>query len=192
MNDFFKKGIWLEFKGQKNTDDVIKLKSYKLSYYLVYLSAKATEKLFENAEIKLEESRYHEIFVEVSIFYLHFVDRVAFQYLEKKTKEFFMDNLFIELSKRILDSFKESPQSQLIFNSLFINMSNERQIEYGKYKNILPEKDENMRDSLFWEFGKKICSILKKEEDLHLMMLIQIYLTKPLIEVLNVPDLLKE
>ena len=45
------------------------------------------------------------------------------------------------------------------FSSGFRELYNERQIEYSEFKKFFAEKGEPLKDTLVWEFGKKIASL---------------------------------
>ena len=42
----------------------------------------------------------------------------------------------------------------------FTDLANKRLAEYDRYQNWMPEKDESSKNTLFWEFGKKVAERL--------------------------------
>lgn len=187
--------LWQEFEGLKNTDDVLILKAKKLAPLVSFLSAEGTDNLFKelrnSTEYGIDDKKGNEVFFETSLFYLHFIDRMAFQYLNVKQRELFVDDLFSEVREKMANSCENKIETITDFFFFYSDTYNERQKEYGKYK-MFPEKEEGMKDTLFWEFEKKIAGILQSESDIILITSIHTYLVVPLIDVLNIPKLLKE
>lgn len=190
--------LWEEFNGLKNTDDVVVKKATALCRPLVLLALESNEIFFERLknldhfDKKLISEKYYIVFYEVSLFYLHFIDRMAFESLEIKQRDIFMNILVFNVCEALFEIFTELDveTKKSTFLNAFNNLYLTRQEEYGKYKKLVPEKEQGFANTLFWEFGKKISEILTGENsDMSINMLTLECLTNPLIQVLELPKL---
>jgi hypothetical protein len=146
------------------------------------------EELKKDKERKVD-NKFGEVVFEMLLFYLHFIDRIAFQHLGVEPRNTFIDALFIEIRER-LSRIHESGIDAMQFRSGFGNAYNARQAEYGKYKKMFAEKDEGTKDTLFWEFGKKIAGILGNEMDIVVIMYVQAIVYS--LTALQLPELFQE
>ena len=166
--------IWKRFEGKANTKEVLNEKAKSLSQLICVSVFKDAELLFNqlaDKDMEIEHTfevaqTFRKLFLEFSLFYVHFTDRQAFAYLEANEREFFIDSLFVEmrtlLTSALSHSFEDLDQEMKFFAD-FGNAYNERQVEYGKYKKMVAEKDEGLGNTLLWEFEKKIAQILESE-----------------------------
>lgn len=200
MFDFFKKNkekekkLWQKFESKKNTEDVLIEKAKALAPIII-LSISEDLKLLsktlkKNMDI-LYGNKFNEIIYEMTLFYLHLVDRVAFQYLNVNQRNIFADTLFINI-REILSGAYESETTQTQFRSLFSKVYDERQNEYAQYKKLFAENNEGTNGTLYWEFGKKIAGILDLETKEKLLAIFQIQWIQNSISVLQLPVLFKE
>ena len=202
MFDFLKKDksqpapekkLWQQFQGKGNSDEILIEKAKAVSPFVVTLVIEDTKSLFQqlekDKERKVDRDKFGAVFLEMALFYLHFVDRIAFQYLGAERRNIFIDALFVEI-KEALSRIHESGIDAMQFRSTFGDAYNERQVEYGKYKKLFAEKDEGTKDTLFWEFGKKIAGIFGSEMDIIVIMYVTTIVYS--LTALQLPELFKE
>jgi len=191
-----KENLWTEFDNLENTDDVVILKAKALYKFLIALNIKSVSAFFEYEKEELEPSlindKYHELVIDVCIFYLHFIDRMAFESLGPKQRDIFMDILVSESKKALFNIFTELgiDIKEIDFNNTFLYLYVKRQEEYEKFKELVPKNDENMLNTLFWEFGKKVSQILTgKNSNMAINVGVLQFIIEPLVKVLELPKL---
>jgi len=105
---------------------------------------------------------------------IEYLDRITFELLGPEKRSRFMDLLAFWMNKTISEDiapyisskFKTAVQiaPKISFVGLDHEQLNERNIEYSKYKiannKLFPEKNEDCKDTLFWEFAKHISKIV--------------------------------
>jgi hypothetical protein len=126
---------------------------------------------------KLDLGAASKILLELVLFLLHFCDRQIFCLVGPEKRKILMDGVlenvfgFLEKydEKVLLERFGEQTSSNL--NAYFKYLSkmalstdfrgayNERQEEYAVYKKLFPEEGELPKDTLVWEFSKKIMQL---------------------------------
>lgn len=184
--------LWKSFYGKGNSNEILKIKAELLATVMVDWARTGTLKLIEHlekyADNKKVSGKFSEIFLESVILYVHFADRIAFQFLKNEQRDFFMNVLM----NKIDNIFSESQQNELQkarLNSVVTDIYNERQNEYSDYK-ISTSKDERLGGTLFWEFSKKIANIIGSE-DIITMFQAQACIVGSL-KFLQLPELFKE
>jgi hypothetical protein len=133
-----------------------------------------TQLLKQEEFAKLNFETVAKISTETTLFLLNICDRQIFLMVgDKKRNDIVtrvLEAIFKKLEKHddmVLKKFygeRSNENQNQYFNYLsksgfsvgFREIYNERQIEYSKYKKFFPEKDEPFKDTLVWEFGKKI------------------------------------
>ena len=127
----------------------------------------------ETSKRELGATEYCEILLEFVFFLLHFTDRCIFWeivglgYMNEEER----DILMMELEERCINSavdygffgLAESPKHKI--KDLSFENFNIRIKEYSKYKKNFPDKDEGLRDTLFWEFSKNVAKFVGREPD---------------------------
>jgi hypothetical protein len=86
---------------------------------------------------------------ELLIFGLHLTDRIAFGRLGASDRAEFMD------------AFLPAIQSELQppVSSRLEDLYNTRNTFYGGFRKLCPDENENLKGTLFWEFGKALGSV---------------------------------
>ncbi|MBN2376696.1 MAG: hypothetical protein JXD22_09855 [Sedimentisphaerales bacterium] len=122
---------------------------------------------------------YAEILMDFITLFLHITDRFLFQEFAEtgSTGLELRDELMDELVERCINSaldfcwfgFKEDVKQEYKKSSFMIH--NARMKKYSKYKQLFAEKDEGLKDTLFWEFSKNICSLVENQHNIGLMQL---------------------
>lgn len=187
---------WKNFQGIENTDEVLIKKAKALAPFLVIICHRITEDVLQqlrelkekNKTIEVDEQKTDETFFEFLFFFVHLIDRISFSYFDIKRRNIFMDVLFVELREE-LSRFQEGGIESLQFREFLNQNYNRKQEEYSKYSKWFPEKNEGTKDTLFWEFGKKIAKILSAEMDIFVIMIVQM-LSVEFLKVMDLPSLL--
>ncbi len=98
----------------------------------------------KEADIKLD----NELFYEAFYITLHLLDRLVLQTLGSYKRSLFMDAIYQMVSDELL--------SKEILKDDIIDEFNKFQDEYTKFKLIPAEGENRFKDTVHWEFGKKI------------------------------------
>jgi hypothetical protein len=97
--------------------------------------------------------------VEELMFYLHMIDRTAFLDSTLEHRRRFMDELVSAAAEILWSSF--APESDAPrFARYFTSIYNARQREYASYSPPPQGKDESQKDTLLWEYGKRMAALL--------------------------------
>ncbi len=184
--------LWSRFKGMANTDEILIEKAKTFAPFLFDEISGDTKSLFEalkkDEERKIDEKKIGEVFFEMLLFNLHYVDRSAFSHLGAEKRNVFMDTMLIEFVQAMSITHDRGIE-EAQFCSSFVEAYEERGKEYEKYKKSFPEKNEGTKDTLFWEFGKKIARVLGLENDAIVIMCVTTY-TFTKYKFLELPELL--
>lgn len=200
MFNFFKKDkkqtqkkLWQQFRGQKNSDDILIKKAKELAPVIIAFAAGDTTQL--SKELKRYDDlknamndKFHEISYEMVLFYSHLIDRVASLYLEDEKRKIFITNFFIEIRNQFIsacDNEDDAVQCLLTFTDDYFD----RQEEYKKYT-MSADKDKGYKDYLIWEFGVKIGKILGSETDIIIITHVQQAVS--LLNAVQLPELFQE
>ena len=105
-----------------------------------------TNKTISNEELE-------KILVEFEYLFIHIIDRYAHMILSESTRNRFIEELGIAVINERLNLKKNSIEKE---KQCKMNLLNERNWEYSKYERLFPNQGEGTKDTLFWEFGKKI------------------------------------
>lgn len=186
--------LWDQFKSLANTDEVLQKKAKELAPALVHVVNMTTDALIKNlketAKIKIDGPHSNEAFLEILLFYMHWMDRIAFDHLGKEKRGVFMDALFLEVRESI-SQLQEGGIEATEVRSVITALYAERQNEYAQYKKLFPEKEEGYGGTLFWEFGEKVSSILsQKKGDVLIIGLLVNDLVVRMMGILEIPKLL--
>jgi len=122
---------------------------------------------------------YAEVLLEFVTFFLHFTDRYLFcEFVSEGSAGIELrNNLMDELVERCISSgvdycffgLKEHAKQEYKKSSFKIH--NTRMKEYSKYKKAFAEKNEGLKDTLFWEFSKNICRLVERQHNIGLKQL---------------------
>lgn len=170
--------LWQRFQGKSNTEDILTEKAKMLAATIMDFSHMGVSNLIEyfvkDKKTNLSKDQIEEVLFESVIFYLHFVDRTAFQSMKMEQRNFFM-NIFVNDVINIFLEDQPNKDKRPELNDTIHDVYNERQVEYGNYKKLVPE-DGKFGGTLFWEFSKKIANVLGFKDDPFVMAEIQTYL----------------
>ena len=100
-----------------------------------------------------ESSKALDFLVELLVFYMHLIDRLAFANLGPAKRKVFSDRLVLAAVKELRPRLSKEISADDFCNSLR-DTYNRRQTEYERYKVWIPKKAEPLKDTLFWEVSK--------------------------------------
>ncbi len=183
--------IWQGFAGRANTPEVLDEKAMLFAAVLLdWLSTgvrNLIERMEKDAPQRLDD-KFGEIFFEMIVFCLFYVDRVAADNLDDEMRK----SLTIKLSREVQNLLvaqdmdeKTRKRTEILFDVMYTTGFQ----EYRKYK-FVNENDEALKGTLFWEFEKKIVRALGFKEDIIVLMHVHIHITT-LLKHLQIPRLLR-
>lgn len=144
-------------------------KAKPLAPHLAAIAKINTKYLFkelrENKQIKVDDSKFEEIFEEMLFFYLHFIDRNVFLLLGAEKRDVYMDAVVLEIINGVFRANKMDTQELTEFITYFKTKYNKRQIEYWKFEELFSMSRAIGVNTVFWEFSKKIARIFGSETD---------------------------
>lgn len=181
--------FWEQFKGKKNTENILTQKASFLAPLIIDQAIKNSCSMSTEFNKDLDNNSEKIIF-ELLLFYLHLIDRITSQYLQINQRGFFIQTLILEIEKLFSKTYKNK-EDVTNFCSVFEKSYNERQVEYGQYK-MPTGKDGDIKDTLFWEFGKKIADITKSDTTLLVVIMYVQTITIDSVSSFKIPNLFNE
>lgn len=100
---------------------------------------------------------------EYMMCYQHLIDRYAFGLYGSQFRAEVMDSLYDPLVRKFAETGAVRADRLEEFRSIFTDTLNERNAEYANYNTDAPNQenaDEVLKGTLFWEFGKRIATII--------------------------------
>ncbi len=89
-----------------------------------------------------------EASLEAMVFFLHLLDRAAFERLGPFKRRVFMD--------AILEGMSKTSRPAGLRSDAFRDLWNEKQNEYAAFQKLYPEDGEPWKGTLCWEFAKRL------------------------------------
>ncbi len=119
------------------------------------------EEGLEQERQPLKDSEWFLIMFEFVYFYLHLTDRYAFGRMDEKRRGELMTGLEDLLIRNAVDTvLPKGPEDENeMVREMCLQTFRSRVEEYSKYKKLHAEKDEGLKNTLFWEFGKVIAKL---------------------------------
>lgn len=162
-SDDYRKNMWANFKEEIDSDEDILTTKTKA---LAYLMTKFAYEFAKTFHVKLtkekimhqgDSDKEFQICLETICLYFNAVDREACKDLDANKRKSFINKLMMEVCLIV----SQMPNDKILkenIMTIFIDMCNARQMEYGTYK-IMPSSDGTFGGTLFWEYGKKVSKI---------------------------------
>jgi hypothetical protein len=125
---------------------------------------------FDNGIEFRSENTTTQFLIEVIVFYMHLVDRLAFAHLSEATREIFCDRFVVAMVREVLRELARDISADEFVNALR-DTHNRRQMEYARYKALIPREDEPQKDTLYWEFSKVLFGFLNDSNPARLVFL---------------------
>jgi hypothetical protein len=111
-----------------------------------------------------------QFIIELIVFYMHLVDRLALAHLGAAKRQVFGDRFIVAVVKEMLRELSKEISAD-DFGKALRDTYNRRQMEYARYRVLIPAKDEPLKDTLYWEFSKILFGFLDDENPATLMFL---------------------
>jgi hypothetical protein len=125
----------------------------------------------EQCPAGLSDINVLQFFIELFVFYMYLLDRLAFECLDGEESSRFESRLVTVVTDGIVTGFNKS-LSSAEFVSRLKDTYDQRQTEYKKLKSSLPADGEPFNDTLFWAFIKIIFALTAGTGPAKLMFLI--------------------
>jgi hypothetical protein len=179
--------VWGYFRGKKNSNLVLEEKANAVTTLVAnncnfgLKLASAMKNEWPESGLGEEEARQTQ--AETAAFLLSVINPTAVKFLGSKNKDVFMRALFVGVTREL--------QVKGVKPRSFEELLRKRIEEYAQYREWIPEKDESAKDTLFWEYAKKIAIILNIGPD----AIFNVLLTNQLLEALvswKLSELLQE
>lgn len=137
------------------------------SFCIDEIKKKKTENFIDN-------DKYIKIFLEFIYLFINIADRIAFIVLDLKEKAFYIDKLGKDIETILKNDVLKNylPNQKEAFEIIFFQELNSRMLEYYKYKKIIPEESASPKETLLWEFSKKISQLIDNSFDIVNIMLV--------------------
>jgi hypothetical protein len=135
-----------------------------------------------------------QFIIEVIVFYMHLVDRLAFVHFGAEKREVFGDRFVVAVMKEFLHRMSRELSADDLGKRLR-DTHNRRQLQYGAYKVLIPEKAEPLKDTLYWEFSKIVFGFFDDSNPatlIHINMMIADLTKLMLYDALKVEDVLSD
>jgi hypothetical protein len=196
--------LWCEFIGMENTEDVLFQKSSYLAEMMTGLAWSFAVELLQpvfSPKLHTDFEKVIEVYLETISLYINAVDRAAFTLLPAKKRKFFMDSLIIALINRVDEIPKkmiEIPKDKSLnryFGDNFINLYNQRQLEYGAFNIMLPSPSDNLnelKESAILEYGKRLSVALSGTDRAYGIITNAVNSAKNTLKVMSFKELLSE
>jgi hypothetical protein len=111
------------------------------------------EELGKRYKIVIRNEESTPLFIiEVMVLYMHLVDRQVQAHLGPTNRDPFMDRFVETVLRESTAGLASVPANN--FGRTLRDVYNRRQMEYTKYRLLLPEKDGILKNTLYWEFSK--------------------------------------
>lgn len=139
-------------------------------------NAETVKKFYEehnDGELEIDAWKLWEVIFEFEFLFLHVTDRMSFDILGQDRKSVFMDRLIeLTVNSTIDTAFPRLGLDERgNLKSSMLRDYNASQYEYGQYRKMFPDKNESSKDTVFWEFGKKVAERIGQPMDISYIML---------------------
>jgi hypothetical protein len=150
------------------------------------------EELETRFGLGLRNGSEQQFATEVVVFYMHIVDRLAFRHLGPKRRQVFGDCFVL----KVIEEFLRIPEKGIdpaAFASQLKDTYNRRQIEYARYGELIPAKEDPPKDTLFWEFNKILFAFINDTNPVTLLFLnlFVVDISLELLKVIKVEEVLQ-
>jgi hypothetical protein len=117
------------------------------------------------------EASVGEYGIEELLFYLHMVDRLAFLDSDVDRRIAFMDALVGSVAHLLWENYASGVDMPR-FVEYFIGMYNVRQQEYAGYHAVTFRRGQSSKNTLLWEYGKRMTAIIATDKSATRVLLI--------------------
>ena len=145
------------FKKKKTPAEKAELLGRQLVGAIPEISNRMLAKVHESCQVDRNGMEV-QFLIEVFVFYMHLLNRMAFNELQQSGRDAFADCLVDTVLGGIGQGLHE-PISSGDFRVRFIRTYNEREEHYAQFRDWLPKGDQSPKGTLFWEFGKVLFAL---------------------------------
>jgi len=140
---------------------------------------------------KVGDKEFSLINFEFIYFFLHLIDRLAFNSDIKNRGEIMsaLEEQTISTIINVLCEKRFDPQKIEQIKTERFNIFHNSVKEYSQYQKWFPDKDEGMKDTLFWEFAKNICELSGNKDDIAVNLMATKYVSESLPELMFIKSL---
>ena len=126
--------------------------------YISEACAKSLMQLHSSDSSKVvSDEDYGSIICEFDYLFLHIIDRYAHMLCTEDVSHTFMETLGLYvINTRIASCTNVADKAMEEMRNNEIDSLNKRNVEYANYNKLYPDDGQETRNTLFWEFGKKI------------------------------------
>jgi hypothetical protein len=125
----------------------------------------------EQCPAGLSDANVLEFFIELFVFYMHILERLAVECLDCDESSRFEGHLITVITEGIVTGFNKN-LSSVEFIARLKDTYDRRQPEYNRLNLSLPAEGEPLNDTLFWAFIKVIFALTPGTGPAELMFLI--------------------
>ncbi|MEK7404255.1 MAG: hypothetical protein AAB225_04030 [Acidobacteriota bacterium] len=158
------------FWKKKSTEDKADAIGERLLGAVPEMANIMLSELGDKYSIHLNDDQTERFLIELFVFYMHLLDRMAFARLGPAGREAFGDRLVAVVAHGLMDSLDRSISS-VDFVARLRDTYNRRQVEYAGYRDLVARQDEPLKGTLFWEVGKVIWRITGDSNPVTLTMI---------------------
>ncbi|MGO9123580.1 MAG: hypothetical protein ACLP6G_01695 [Terriglobales bacterium] len=150
--------LWAYFYGKHNSAPVLYEKAKVITSLIdtvwtdELILATPIRAQDRNSWVRLDEAQVRGIIAETAALFIRIVDEIAFSALS--------DESSIELTEALIEFVGRDLQGRGVQPAAFAELLKERLTEYAGYPKWVFGKGESAKGTLFWEFGKKVASVL--------------------------------
>lgn len=168
--------LWKEFRGKKNTPEILAEKGKAFAPALLTHAFATTTIIFDllkgAGQEWIDESKAESVALEIILFHIHYVDRIVFSNLNNEQRDAFNMSLLLEIVNLLSSMPEFLDQANQIrpdlqndiyhggVEGIFADIFNERTRTYSQFKEWL----------LFYEFGKKVAGAIDSESNVFAVM----------------------
>ena len=108
--------------------------------------------------VRLSDKNLQQLLIELFVFYMHLLDRMALAELGVDGREIFCDRLIVNVANSLVLRLHKSISS-VDFVATFKDTYNQRQVQYAGYRALFPADSEPANGTLVWEVSKILLAL---------------------------------
>ena len=130
-----------------------------------------SSEIAEQCPAGLSDANVLQFFIELFVFYMQFLDRLALECLDGEERARFEDHLVAVVTDEIVRGFNKN-LSSAEFVARLKDTYDRRQAEYKKLNLALPAEGQSLNDAMFWAFIKILFGLTEGTGPAKLMFLV--------------------
>lgn len=180
--------LWSSFRDKPNSEAVLCEKAnvvaslIEMDWDTGLIVAAMVKDTLDAPQFRVGEEEARRVLAETAVLLIRIVDEIAFGVLGPEGRDAFMDELHISVGRAL--------ESKGVELTAFANFLSQRLSEYARYRKWVAGENEGAKDTLLWEFGKKIGAIVGVEKHALFMVLLSNLLLRG-VDSWQLPELLR-